>query len=108
MKSLTNLPAPLWYISKDGHVHLSHITIPQPVGPDLPIITHDVTTASKMLGVHFSPAGNSSIHVKHMLQKELDWVDALNTKPCLAELLFSTFPRNVLGSCHYLHATKKS
>jgi hypothetical protein len=81
MKSLTNLPAQLRYISKDGHMHPSHITIPQPVGLDLPIITHDATTASKMLGIHFSPAGNSSTHIEHMLQKGLDWVDALHTKP---------------------------
>jgi hypothetical protein len=58
----------------------SHITIPQPTGPDLPIITHKVTTASKMLGVHFSLARNSATHVEHMVQKGLDWVDCLRTK----------------------------
>ncbi len=59
----------------------SHITIPQPEGPDLPIITHDVCTASKMLGVHFSLAGNSNTHIENMVQKGLDWVDCLQTKP---------------------------
>ena len=60
----------------------SHIRIPQPDGPDAPIIMHEVTTASKMLGVHFSLAGNSSTHaVDHMVQKGLDWVDCLCTKP---------------------------
>jgi hypothetical protein len=34
-----------------------------------------------MLGVHFSPAGNSSVHVENMVQKGLDWVDCLKTKP---------------------------
>ncbi len=59
----------------------SHITIPQPTGPNLPIITHEVTTASKMLGVHFSLAGNSATHVENMVQKGLDWVDCLRTRP---------------------------
>ena len=59
----------------------SHIYIPQPDGSESPIITHEVTTASKMLGVHFSPAGNSLTHVSHMVQKGLDWVDCLRTKP---------------------------
>jgi hypothetical protein len=34
-----------------------------------------------MLGVHFSLAGNSGTHVKHMVQKGLDWVDCLQAKP---------------------------
>jgi hypothetical protein len=51
------------------------------VGPDAPIITHDVTTASKVLGVDFSPAGNSTTHMERMVQKFLDWVDCLRTKP---------------------------
>jgi hypothetical protein len=34
-----------------------------------------------MLGVHFSPAGNLSTHVEHMVQKGFDWVDCLCTKP---------------------------
>jgi hypothetical protein len=81
MKLLTNLPAPLWYFSKDGHMQPSHITIPQLVGPELPIITHNLTSASKMLCVHFSPAGNYSTYIEQMLQKGLGWVDALRTKP---------------------------
>ncbi len=59
----------------------SHILIPQPEGPDLPIITHDVHTASKMLGLHFSPAENLMSHVNNMVQKGLDWVNCLRTKP---------------------------
>jgi hypothetical protein len=62
-------------------MHPAHIIIPQPDGTEMPIITHDMTTASKMLGVHFSPAGNSPTHIKHMVQKGLDWVDCLRTKP---------------------------
>jgi hypothetical protein len=59
----------------------SHITIPQPVSPDLSIATHDVTMATKMLIVHFSPTRNSATHVEHMIQKGLDWVDCLSTRP---------------------------
>jgi hypothetical protein len=62
-------------------MYLSHIVIPQPDGTEMPIITHVVMTASKMLGVHFSPAGNSTTHIEHMVQKGLDWVDCLCTKP---------------------------
>ncbi len=81
MKSLHDLPAPSQYISEDGELFPSHISIPQPVGPGAPIIRHDISTASKMLGVHFSPAGNSGMHVEHMVQKGLDWVDCLRAKP---------------------------
>jgi hypothetical protein len=77
MKSVHDLPAPSQYILKDGELFPSYISIPQPVVPDAPIIMHDVSTASKMLGVHFSPAGNSGTHVEHMVQKGLDWVDCL-------------------------------
>ncbi len=53
MKLLSDLPAPRCYIAKDGKMLLSHILIPQPEGPDLPIVTHDIHTASKIPGVHF-------------------------------------------------------
>ncbi len=55
LKSLRDLPKPLLWIVVDGRHLPSHITIPQPQGPDFPIVTHNVLTASKMLGVHFSP-----------------------------------------------------
>ena len=81
MKSLQDLLAPRLYISKGDAIYPAHIIIPQLGGTEMPIITHDVTTALKMLGVHFSPAGNSPTHIKHMVQKGLDWVDFLCTKP---------------------------
>jgi hypothetical protein len=81
MKSLKNLPPPRAYITDEGWTYLSHICIPQPTVPDTPIKTHDVATTSKMLGVHFSPAGNSSTHINQMVQKGLDWVNCLHTKP---------------------------
>ena len=81
LMSLDDLPTPATYVMDGDQLYPSHISIPQPEGPDAPITTHEVATASKMLGVHFSPAGNSAVHVGHMVQKELDWVDCLQTKP---------------------------
>jgi hypothetical protein len=81
LKRIHELSPPQCYIREEEQMHPSHITIPQPKGPALPIVTHDVSTASKMLGVHFSPAGNSLTHVENMVQKGLDWVDCLRTKP---------------------------
>ncbi len=80
MKSLLDLPAPC-YISEGDEMLLPHITIPQLVGPDLSIVTQDVIMATKILGIHFSPAGNLATHVEHMVQKGLNWVDCLSTKP---------------------------
>ncbi len=81
LMSLRNLPAATTHITEGNMVYPSHIRIPQPEGPDALIVTHEVTTASKMLGVHFSPVGNSLTHVDHMVQKGLNWVDCLCTKP---------------------------
>ncbi len=81
LKSLQDLPAPWCYITEGEHLLPLHITIPQPAGLEISIVTYDVMTASKMLGVHFSPAGNSSTHVEHMVQRGLDWVDCLRTNP---------------------------
>jgi hypothetical protein len=60
---------------------LSHIHVPQPNGPLVPIVTHDVTIASKMLGTFWSPAGNCITHVEYTAQKGLIWMDCLRTKP---------------------------
>ena len=60
-----------------------HITIPQPGGSSVPIVTHDVTTSSKVLGVNFTPAGNCLIHIDQVVQKGLDWAERLRTKPVL-------------------------
>jgi hypothetical protein len=97
MKLLLDLPPPQEWITEAGRTYPSHISIPQPVGPDVPIETHDVLTASKMLGVHFSPAGNSITHVNHMVEKGLDWVACLRSKPVSQRdvwlsLYFQLFP----------------
>ena len=81
---------------EEGQMIPSHISIPQPEGPDIPTITHDVHTASKMLGVHFSPAGNSSVHVENMVQKGLDWVDCLKTKPVIRSDAWLSFYLQIL------------
>ncbi len=81
MKSVLNLPAPQCYISEGDEMLPSHIAIPQPVGPYLSKVTHDVTRATTMLGVHFSLARNLATHVEHMVQKGLNWVDCLSSRP---------------------------
>ncbi len=63
LKSLHDLPEPLSWIVDDGRILPSYITIPQPQGPDVPKVTHNVLTASKMLGVHFPPSGQSTTHI---------------------------------------------
>ncbi len=91
LKSLAELPAPTSYITDGDILRPSHVSIPQPLGPPVPIVTHDVTTASKMLRVHFSPSGNSAVHVDHMVQKGLDWVDNLRTRPVISSDAWLSF-----------------
>jgi hypothetical protein len=67
MKSLGDLPKPTRLIKLDGKLLPSHISIPQPDRPDARIVTHDVTTASKVLGVNFTPSVNSFTHVESMV-----------------------------------------
>ena len=98
LKRLDKLAAPRLYIMEEGQMIPSHISIPQPEGPDIPITTHDVHTASKMLGVHFSPAGNSSVHVENMVQKGLDWVDCLKTKPVIRSDAWLSFYLQLLST----------
>jgi hypothetical protein len=59
----------------------SHIHILQPDRPAVVIVTHNVTMASKMLDVHFSPASNLAIHIEHMVQEGLECADCLRTMP---------------------------
>jgi hypothetical protein len=68
MRTLEDLPPPRAYITDKGWTYPSHICFPQPTGPDASIKTHDISTVWKTLGVQFSPAGNSSSHINHMLQ----------------------------------------
>jgi len=82
LKSLKDLPpAKAEVIGKDGSIAPAHVSIPQPDGSTAWIQTFEVTEASKMLGLHFAPCGNSKTHIEKMRQKGLDWVDCLNTKP---------------------------
>jgi hypothetical protein len=77
MKSLQDLPQPRLYIMEEGRAYLAHILIPQPNGLVVHIEMHDVNTASKMLGVYFSPARNLITHINHMVEKGLNWVESL-------------------------------
>ena len=81
IKSLQDLPEPTRLVDHEGQLLPSHISIPQPDGTKAYIVTHDVATASKVLGVHFTPAGNSTAHVESCVQKGLDWVDRIHTRP---------------------------
>ena len=81
MKSLQDLPKLARFIKHEGNLVPAHICILQPDGEDAYIVTHDLTTASKVLGVHFTVAGNSLAHVESGVQKGLDWVDCLLTRP---------------------------
>ncbi len=80
MKSLQDLPQPRLYIMEEGKAYPAHICIPQLNGPDGYIETHNVNTASKMLGAYFSPTGNSNMHINHLVKKGLDWVESLQAK----------------------------
>jgi hypothetical protein len=81
MKSLQDLPEPTRLIEHEGSLLPSHISIAQPDRTNAYIVTHDVMTTSKVLGIHFTPAGNSITHVESCVQKGLDWVDCLHTRP---------------------------
>ncbi len=91
LKSLHNLPEPLAWILDGGRLLPAHITIPQPQGPDVLIVIHDVSTASKMLGVHFSPSGLSTTHINQMVQRGLDWIDCLCTRPLIQRNVWFSF-----------------
>ena len=82
LMNLTHLPEPTdEVLMKDGTVAPSHLTVPQPDGSLAPIPTLDVTESSKMLGVHFSPAGDSTSHIVNMREKGYKWVERLKTRP---------------------------
>ena len=65
LKTLKDLPPARGQVTlKNGEIAPSHVTIPQPVGPSVPIQTLDVTDPSKMLGLHYTPVGDSTVHRK--------------------------------------------
>ena len=53
LMSLRDLPTATTHITEGNEVYPSHIRIPQPEGPNASIVTHEVTTTSKMLGSTF-------------------------------------------------------
>ena len=67
LKSLRDLPEASSTLTLDsGKEAPAHIVIPQPDGTSCPIQTLDVTEASKMLGIHFVPKGDSTTHIENM------------------------------------------
>ena len=56
-----------------------HAKIPQPNGIDLPIRTHELEDAVKMLGFYHSLDASKSDYVKEMIKEGVAWVDRMNT-----------------------------
>ena len=82
LKSLADLPlVQAEVLTKEGERVPAHITVPQLDGTKAFIQTHEVTDASKMLGLHFAPCGNLTAHIEKMRQKGLEWADCLTAKP---------------------------
>jgi hypothetical protein len=98
LKSFQDLPQPLAWIVDCGRLLPSHITIPQPCRPDVPIVTHYVSAASKIHGVHFSPVGQSATHIDQMVQQGMDWIDCIHTNPLIQpDVSYAVIPRYLLG-----------
>jgi hypothetical protein len=91
LKKLCDLPKPVAWISDGRTLHPAHIMIPQPQGPDIPIITHNVMNASKMLEVYSLPSGNNTTHINQMVKRGLDWFDSLHTKPLPHKDIWTSF-----------------
>ena len=66
LKTLCGLPdAPYKVVretskGEEDRVYPPHVTVPQPNGPDLPIRTHKLKDAVKMIGVYHSPGAKKS------------------------------------------------
>jgi hypothetical protein len=96
------LPEPASWISDSGKLLPGHINIPQPYGPDVPIMIHNDSTASKMLGVHFPPLGQSTAHMDQMVQRVLDWINCLHTKLLIQQNIWASFYMQLNPAISYL------
>lgn len=87
MKKTADLPPPSSWVdvpskgTKSAYTAPSHISIRQPDGTRAPIPTLEPDEAATMLGFNFAPFGDSSEHVSCMVEKGLDWVDSVTTRP---------------------------
>ena len=82
LQELKDLPEAGYEVElPDGTLAAAYILIPQSDGTEVPIVTHTVAVASKMLGLIFAPVGGSSAHVDAMVGKGMDWADRLTTRP---------------------------
>jgi hypothetical protein len=52
---------------------------------------HNVLTVLKMLGVHFSAAGQSTTQIYQMVQQGMDWNDCLHTNPLIQHDVWASF-----------------
>ena len=60
---------------EEDKVYPAHVKVPQPNGPGLPIQTHELKDAVKVLGFYHYLDAKKSEHVKEMIKKGIDWVD---------------------------------
>ena len=68
-------------LNKHGDEKPSYVKISTSYGTEKPVMTHDITEATKLLGLNFTPTGDSSTHVDEKLRKDYEWVDKLALKP---------------------------
>ena len=64
---------------EEDKVYPSHVKIPQSNGINLPIRTHGLEDAVKMLGFYHSLDASKSDHVKEMIKKRISWADRTKT-----------------------------
>ena len=83
---------------EEDNVHPSHVKIPQPNGIDLPIRTHELEDAVKMLGFYQSFVTSKIDHVKELIKKGVDWVDRMKRgKLPMRDALMSLFAQLLPG-----------
>ena len=93
LQTLRDLPEPQCEITiptpegQDDLVCPSHVSVPQPHGSSLPICTHEITNAVKMLGYYHSLDAKKSKHVEEIIAKGVDLVNRLSTEKGTGKLL---------------------
>ena len=62
---------------EEDKVYPSHVKISQPNRIDLPIQTHELEDAVKILGSYHSLDASKSDHIREMIKKGMDWMDRM-------------------------------
>ena len=104
MKDLPDAPHTVVVATAEGEedtVYPSHVTIPQPNGTDLPIRTHELEDAVKMLSFYHSLDASKSEHVKEMIKKGVDWVDRMSTGKLLRRDAWMSFFAQLLPGINW-------